>query len=56
MILFSIYIGDAAITPAYYPQFLTSVKVGFAIFAALGVIGVVAQMVARRTGNKSLAK
>ncbi len=56
MILFSVYIGDAAITPAYYPQFLTSVKVGFAIFAALGIIGVVAQMVARRNGNKSLAR
>lgn len=48
MILFSLYIGDAEITPAYYPQFLTSVKVGFIIFAILGLLGVMAQMVARR--------
>jgi MFS family permease len=56
MILFSVYIGDAEITPAYYPQFLTSVKVGFTIFAILGFIGVIAQMVARQTGKESLAK
>ena len=56
MILFSVYIGDAEITPAYYPQFLTSVKVGFTIFAILGLIGVIAQMVARRTSKESLAK
>ncbi|MHB8105230.1 MAG: MFS transporter, partial [Dehalococcoidales bacterium] len=43
MILFSLYIGNAEIIPAYYPQFLTSVKVGFIIFS------VIAQMVARRT-------
>jgi EmrB/QacA subfamily drug resistance transporter len=48
MILFSLYIGDVEITPAYYPQFLTSVKVGFIIFAILALLGVLAQMVARR--------
>jgi EmrB/QacA subfamily drug resistance transporter len=48
MILFSLYIGDVEITPAYYPQFLTSVKVGFIIFAILALLGVIAQMVARR--------
>ncbi len=47
MILFSMYIGQAEITPAYYPQFLTSVRVGFIIFAVLGFGGVVAQIVAR---------
>jgi EmrB/QacA subfamily drug resistance transporter len=52
MILFSIYIGNVEITPTYYPQFLTSVKVGFTIFAILGVIGVIAQMVARQTGKE----
>jgi MFS family permease len=48
MILFSLYIGDAEITPAYYPQFLTSVRVGFIIFTVLGIGGLVAQLVARR--------
>ncbi len=56
MILFSLYIGDAEITPAYYPQFLTSVKVGFTIFAILGLMGVIAQMVARRTGKEPSIK
>jgi MFS family permease len=56
MILFSVYIGNVEITPVYYPQFLTSVKVGFAIFAALGVIGMIAQIIARRNGRESLAK
>lgn len=51
MILFSLYIGDVEITPTYYPQFLTSVKVGFIIFAVLGFLGVIAQMVARRTSK-----
>ncbi len=49
MILFSLYIGDAEITPAYYPQFLTSVRVGFIIFTVLGIGGLVAQLVARST-------
>jgi EmrB/QacA subfamily drug resistance transporter len=52
MILFSVYIGDAEITPAYYPQFLTSVNVGFIIFAILGLIGVIAQMVARQRSKQ----
>ncbi|MDD5338479.1 MAG: MFS transporter [Dehalococcoidales bacterium] len=56
MILFSVYIGDAEITPVYYPQFLTSVKVGFIIFAALAFVGVIAQMVARRSGKASPGK
>jgi EmrB/QacA subfamily drug resistance transporter len=47
MVLFSVYIGQAQITSAYYPQFLTSVRVGFIIFSAFGLGGVIAQMIAR---------
>jgi EmrB/QacA subfamily drug resistance transporter len=54
MILFSLYIGDAEIASANYPQFLTSVRVGFVIFSIINVVGVIAQMVARRT-EKELA-
>jgi EmrB/QacA subfamily drug resistance transporter len=53
MILFSVYIGQAEITPTRYPEFLTSVRVGFVIFSALSVGGLIAQMVARRPGNES---
>ncbi len=35
MILFSLYIGKAEITPEYYPAFLASTKMGFKIFAVL---------------------
>jgi EmrB/QacA subfamily drug resistance transporter len=49
MILFSLYIGQAEITYDYYPQFLTSVRVGFIIFAILCVGGLIAQLVARQT-------
>ena len=52
MILFSVYIGQAQITEAYYPQFLTSVRVGFTIFSALCVGGLIAQMVARRPSQE----
>jgi predicted MFS family arabinose efflux permease len=44
MILFSIYIGDAEITPEYYPAFLTSMRAGFLIFAALSFSGIFAQL------------
>ncbi len=56
MILFSLYIGDAGITPAYYPQFLSSEKAGFIIFAVLGFAGVIAQMIARPTDQEPVTK
>jgi EmrB/QacA subfamily drug resistance transporter len=55
MILFTLHIGQAEITEAYYPQFLASVKVGFIIFTVLGIGGVIAQLVARRTPKKTEA-
>lgn len=48
MILFSIYIGQAEITPEQYPQFLTSVQVGFIIFAVMGFCGIFIQLAARK--------
>ena len=48
MILFSIYIGKAQITPEYYPAFLTSVKVSFVIFTALCFGGIFAQLAGRK--------
>jgi EmrB/QacA subfamily drug resistance transporter len=48
MILFSIYIGKAQITPEYYPAFLTSVKVSFIIFTVLSFGGIFAQLAGRR--------
>ncbi|MBA7686743.1 Riboflavin transporter RibZ [subsurface metagenome] len=47
MILFSLYIGQAEITPEYYPQFLTSVRTGFIIFTVVSIFGLLCQMVAR---------
>jgi EmrB/QacA subfamily drug resistance transporter len=44
MIVFSIYIGNAQITPEYYPAFLTSAKTGFAIFASFSLVGVFVQL------------
>ena len=44
IILFSIYIGDAQITPEYYSAFLASIKIGFIIFATLCFGGIFAQL------------
>jgi EmrB/QacA subfamily drug resistance transporter len=48
MILFTLYIGSAEITPTNYPQFLDSVNTGFIIFSILNFAGVIAQGIARR--------
>ncbi len=47
MIIFSLHIGQAEITPEYYPQFLTSVRTGFIIFTVVSVFGFLCQLVAR---------
>ncbi|OGO42986.1 MAG: MFS transporter [Chloroflexi bacterium RBG_16_60_22] len=46
MVLFSLYMGQAEVTPEYYPQFLMSVRVGFIIFTALCIGAVFVQMAA----------
>jgi EmrB/QacA subfamily drug resistance transporter len=48
MILFSINIGEAGITPETYPAFLTSMRTAYIIFAALCFVGIFAQL----AGNK----
>ena len=53
MILFTVYIGNVEITSAYYPQFLTSVRIGFIIFSLVGLGGVIAQMVARNSDARN---
>jgi EmrB/QacA subfamily drug resistance transporter len=40
MIVMAVVIGRVAITPEYYPVFLTSFKIAFGIFAALCFIGI----------------
>ncbi|MFZ2471123.1 MAG: MFS transporter [Methanothrix sp.] len=44
MMVFSLYLGKVEITPQYYPQFLSSVKVAFAVFSALCVLGIFASL------------
>lgn len=48
MILFSFYIGDAEITPEYYPAFLLSAKTGFVILAILSFAGMFSQFAGRK--------
>jgi MFS family permease len=47
MILFSLIIGQAEITPVYYPQFLTSARTGFIIFTVVSIFGLLCQLLAR---------
>ena len=42
MLLLSLYVGDAAITAENAPLFLSSARVGFALFAGLCALGVLA--------------
>ena len=44
MMVFSLYLGKVEITPQYYPQFLSSVKVAFIVFSALCILGIYASL------------
>ena len=46
MILFSIYIGNSEVTPKYYPDFLTSMRTAYIIFASLCFGGIFVQLAA----------
>jgi EmrB/QacA subfamily drug resistance transporter len=48
LLLFSLTVGDAPLTPALYPFFLTSARLAFGIFAVLCTLGVLASL---RRGN-----
>ena len=52
MILFSIYIGEAEITPEYHPAFLKSLQVSFTICAALSFAGVFIQLAGGRAKRR----
>jgi EmrB/QacA subfamily drug resistance transporter len=39
-LIFSVFIGKVQMTPEYYPMLITSVKVGFTIFALLCAVGI----------------
>jgi EmrB/QacA subfamily drug resistance transporter len=55
MILFSLYIGQAEISPPYYPQFMSSVRTGFIVFTVLCIGGLLAQLLARAAREKPVA-
>ncbi|NYT13307.1 MAG: MFS transporter [Candidatus Methanofastidiosa archaeon] len=42
MVVFAIVIGRVEITPEYYPNFLSAVKIAFTIFTALSFVGIFA--------------
>jgi EmrB/QacA subfamily drug resistance transporter len=44
MILFSIFIGEAGITPETYPEFLTSMRLAYIIFTVLCFAGIFIQL------------
>jgi MFS family permease len=53
MMLFAIIIGQVEITPAYYPQFTTSLHWAFVIFTIMCVIGIFASLArGKRDGQK----
>jgi MFS family permease len=40
MLVFAVIIGPVELTPAYYPQFMTSMQIGFILFAVFCVVGI----------------
>jgi len=56
MIIFSLYIVQAEITPEYYPQFLTSVRTGFIIFTVFSIFGLFCQLIARGADRAQKSK
>ena len=56
MILFSLYMGQTEITPAYYPEFLSSVRTGFIIFTIFSILGLLCQLLARSAAKTIRSK
>jgi MFS family permease len=52
-LIFALYLGQAAITPEVYPQFLASLKPAFAVFAALCFAGVFASLARGNTQHSA---
>ncbi len=42
ILLFSLYIGNAAITPEYYASFMQSIRIAFIVFAGLCICSIIA--------------
>jgi len=55
MVLFSIYVGQSEITRELYPEFLMSMRVGFIIFTAIGLLGFITQMAARKRPSTKIS-
>jgi MFS family permease len=55
MILFSLYLGQAEITPPYYPQFLSSARTGFIIFTIVSIFGLLCQFIARSYSKQKIS-
>jgi MFS family permease len=53
MILFTLFMGGAQITPDQYPTFLSSMKTGFTIFAMLSFVGIFCQLAGRKKWPKA---
>lgn len=53
MIIFSVYMGDAEIVPAYYPEFLSSVRTDFIILTGMNILGLLCQLAARRVAKQA---
>jgi MFS family permease len=49
IVLFSIYMGQAEVTPDLYPEFLLSLRTGFIVFSALGLVALLLQFNARKS-------
>jgi hypothetical protein len=52
MIIFSLYIGQAEITPEYYPEYLSAMRTGFIIFTFFSILGLLSQLIARRAAGR----
>ena len=48
LLLFSLFIGEVELSPAYYPAFLKTMQISFSIFTALCLIGIFASIVRGR--------
>jgi len=53
MFIFTLFIGKVQITPQYYGQFLSGVRVAFFIFAFLSFLGIFASLARGRIRDRS---
>ena len=51
MLVFSVYIGKSQIVERVYPQFMTSIKIAFTVFAIMCFVGIFASLVRGKIRN-----